>query len=482
MLVLLLAAPLAAQARLLGKLGQIEFQPCRLSAAGAPGSLEAECARITLPENYAEPAGRRISVRLALLASRASKPAPDPVVLLAGGPGQSAVEAYPLAHGALGPLLAKRNILLVEQRGTGESSPLKCPMPDWKDPQEQTVASARAQALACLKTYEGKADPRWYTTDDYIEDLEQVRKALGVAQFDLVGGSYGTRVALEYLRRHPDSLRAVFIDSVVPPELALGQDHARNLEDALDGMAQRCSADKACAARYGDLRASLRKLRDDVQRAPRTVSIRDPRTNEPLRLVFDAAALLGVARMFSYAPETVMVLPYLLGEAAAGRPEALLAQAQLIYASLPDQLAHGLELSVICSEDADLLRTDEADRDTLMGADFAAFIKAQCEVWPHRQRAADFKQPVVSSVPVLLVSGERDPVTPPRYAEQAAKTLSNSRQLVAKGQGHTPMGAGCLPRLIREFFDKLEPQKLDAHCLDAMGDAPFFIDAQGPAP
>lgn len=483
-LAVLLAMTLSppAQARLLGRLGEIEFKPCRLHTAQVPGSVEAECARITLPENAAAPGGRKISVRLALLASRASKPAPDPVVLLAGGPGQSAVEAYPMAQGALGSLLARRHILLVEQRGTGESNPLKCPLPDWKKPQAQTLAAARGQALACLSSYDGKADTHFYTTDDYIADLEQVRVAAGVAQFNLVGGSYGTRVALEYLRRHPASIRSAFIDSVVPPGLALGQDHARNLDDAIEGMSARCTADKACAASLGDIGARLRALKAQVEREPRTVTIANPRTHEPESAPFDAAALVGVARLFSYAPETIAVLPLLVSEAAKGRPEALLAQAELIYSSLPDQLAHGLELSVICAEDADLLQMREEDRDTLMGNDFTAFIRAQCEVWPHATRAADFKQPVVSSVPVLLLSGQNDPVTPPRYAEQVAKTLSNSRHLVAKGQGHTPMGAGCMPRLIREFIEKAEPQKLDAGCLEALGDAPFFIDAQGPSP
>lgn len=479
----LIAAVLALAPQLAGAQGQgpLTFTRCELQAANG-ARAEAECADFEVAEDAARPQGRRITLRIARVPSRAGRAAPDPVVFLAGGPGQSALEAYPAAQAALRPLLTRRDVLLVEQRGTGRSNPLKCTLPDWKDAATATLAAARAQALACLATYRGRADTRFYTTSDYLRDLEQVRSALGIGQFNLVGGSYGTRVALEYLRRHPDAVRSVFIDSVVPPELALGQDHARNLEEAVAATARRCSADPMCRERHGDVVTTLRQLKARVQRNAAPVTIRHPQTHAFLRVPFNEAALTGVVRLFSYAPQATALLPLLLDEAARGRPEALLAQAELLYSSLPDQLAHGMELSVICAEDVDLLRLDPADRDTLMGGAFVEFITAQCAVWPHGTRPADFKQPVVSDKPVLLLSGERDPVTPPRYAEQVARTLSNSRQLVAKGQGHTPMGEGCAPRLLRRFVETLQPQALDATCLDALGDVPFFLDYQGPPP
>jgi pimeloyl-ACP methyl ester carboxylesterase len=478
-LILLLAWPHDADAR---QQGGIEFTPCEIKAGRVAGAVAAECARFEVPENHAEPQGRRITLRVALVPSRAETPAPDPVVLLAGGPGQSAIEAYPLMQAAFKPLLARRHVLLIEQRGTGQSSPLHCALPDWKDPGDVTLEAAREQARACLRRYQGKVDTRYYATGDYIADLEQVRQALGIAQFNLAGGSYGTRVALEYLRRHPDALRSVFIDSVAPPELALGQDHARNLDEALDAMSRRCSKDAACGARYGDIGATLRSLQRQVKAKPRPVTFRHPRTYVPMTVPFGEGALLGVARLFSYDPKTTALLPLLLSEAAAGRPEALLAQAELMFGSLGDELAHGMELSVTCAEDADLLQSRPEDRDRLMGNVLPDFVRAQCEVWPHAARPLDFKQPVVSDKPVLLLSGEYDPVTPPRYAEQAARTLSNSRNLVARGEGHTPAATGCMPRLLREFVEKLQPKALDASCLDVLGDTPFFLDSLGPAP
>lgn len=477
--ILLFGLPVAASAR---TLGTIEFTSCELRTPRAQLAVPAECARFEVPEDPAATDGRRISLRLALIPARGAEPRPDPVVFLAGGPGQSAIEAYPVVQGAFKPLLAHRHVLLVEQRGTGQSSPLKCPVPDWKDPAAQDAAAARAQATACLERFAGKADPRHYTTSDYLRDLERVRVALGVAQVNLAGGSYGTRVALEYLRRHPQAVRSVFVDSVVPPELALGQDHARNLEDTLQALAARCAADAACRERHGDVAATLRRLRDELRRQPRAVTFRHPRTHQPVTAPFGESALLGVARLFSYAPHSAALLPLLLTEAAAGRPEALLAQAELLLDSLGDELAHGMELSVICAEDADLLRSRAEDAGTLLGNALPELVAAQCAVWPRGARPDDFKQPVVSDKPVLLLSGQHDPVTPPRYGDQVARTLSNSRHLVARGQGHTPVGAGCMPRLLKQFVDTLDPKGLDASCLDALGDTPFFLDYQGPGP
>jgi pimeloyl-ACP methyl ester carboxylesterase len=477
-----LAALALAAAAPAAEPGAVAFESCELNGRGAGARVKAECATLEVPENRAEPGGRRIRLRLARVRSRASRPAPDPVVLLAGGPGQSAVDMYTITQAALRPVLRNRDILMVEQRGTGESNALTCPLPDWKDPATQSLAAVRELARRCVAAYAGRADTRFYTTHDYLRDLEDARAALGIARVNLVGGSYGTRVALEYLRRYPQAVRSAFLASVVPPELALGQDHGTNLEAAVAATAERCSRDVACRDRYGDVRATLRQLQARSRAAQAPVTIRHPQTHALMRAPFNEGALVGVVRLFSYAPQATALLPLLLAEAAAGRPEPLLAQAELLYATVPEQLAHGLELSVICAEDADLLQARPQDRDTLMGSEFVEFVRAQCEVWPHGARPADFHEPVVSATPVLLLSGERDPVTPPRYAEQVARTLTNSRHLVAKGQGHTPLGEGCMPRLLRQFVEQLQPKALDASCLDALGDVPFFLDYQGPGP
>lgn len=471
------AGPAAART-----LGQIEFTPCDLKSARLPGFIEAECARFAVPENPAAAGSRKISLNLTLIAARSREPRPDLVVFLAGGPGQGAGEAYAGTAAAFAPLRKGRHLLLVDQRGTGQSNALPCPFPDWKSPKPVTVEVMRRMAADCKNELEKRADLRYYTTSDYIRDLESVRLALGAPQFNLAGGSYGTRVALEYLRRHPDAIRSVFLDSVAPPQLALGQDHARNLENALEKMSARCRSDAACLQRFGDPLRTLRELDRQLQRPSRPVRYRHPNTHQWTEAPFTRDTLGAVARLFAYAPEWLSMLPLLVDEAARGRPEAVLAQAEMVQQWVGDSLAHGMELSVLCAEDEPWYRPDPADAGTLMGAEFGKYIRAQCSVWPRGAAPADFKSPVVSDKAVLLLSGEFDPVTPPRYAAQVAATLANSRNLVARGQGHTPMAKGCMPRLLHEFVEKLKPKELDASCLDALGESPFFLDFAGTAP
>lgn len=471
----LLALSLPAQSFTLGRL---RFEPCDLPSRRAPVQA-AQCANLEVPEDPAQPQGRQLALAVAVLPSRSARPAADPVVFLAGGPGQAAREAYPIVAAALEPLRDRRHIVLLDQRGTGGSNRLACPLPDWKDPAQASVAASRRQAQDCLAGLQGRADLRQYTTGNAVRDLETLRLALGVPAYNLVGGSYGTRVGLEYLRRHPQAVRSLVLDSVVHPQLALLQDHARNLDAALAKIFGRCQATPDCAARYGDPFATARRL---MARPPVQVDFNDPVSFQPRREWFGREVLAGVLRLFSYAPESASLLPLMLDEADRGRPQALLAQAEMISRTLPDELAHGLELSVICAEDVPFLQPDPAEAQTLIGEQMTAMVRAQCELWPRGAVAADFKAPLQSDRPVLLLSGELDPVTPPANAEQARQGLSDSRHLIARGQGHIVSTRGCMPHLLRRFIDDPQPQKLDAACLDALGDTPAFLDYQGAAP
>lgn len=474
----LLALAASAEARVLGS---ITFVPCDLDSA-SNGRIKAECARLDVPENPDAPAGRSITLQLALVPARSSRAAPDPVVMLAGGPGQSALEAFPQMAAAFEPLRKHRHILLIDQRGTGKSNPLKCALPDWKDPSTQTGPALRRQAAECLARLSARADPRFYTTTDAVRDLETVRQALGAPLLNLVGGSYGTRVGLEYLRRHPDAVRTLVLDAVVPPELALLQDHAANLDAAIAAILAACHADAVCAGRFGDPRQTLARLRAELRARPRPAAYVDPLTHVPRTEMLNEALLAAIVRLYAYQPETAALLPLLLGETAEGRPQSLMAQGELIFQRLGDALAHGMELSVVCTEDAPFLRPDPADAGTLLGQQLIALTQEQCAVWPRGRLPADFKQPVSSDKPVLLLSGERDPVTPPRYAAQVARTLPNSRSLVLKGQGHTVMIRGCAPKLVRDFVHAASAAALDAACLDPLAPAPAFTSYQGPEP
>jgi pimeloyl-ACP methyl ester carboxylesterase len=476
--VLCLASSIAPAAMASG----IAFEDCDLPDAHGVPRVEAQCARFEVPENHDAPDGRSITLRVARVEARRGGAHADPVVLLAGGPGQSAVDAFVSMRAAFSRLNRDRDVLLVDQRGTGGSNRLACGLPDLQTQVEPSPAELRRLAAECLSEIGDRADVRHYTTSDYILDLERVRAALGIDQFNLVGGSYGTRVALEYLRRHPDAIRTVIVDGVVPPTLALTQDHARNLDEALEKIFASCAADETCRSRVGRPTQVLQRLHEQLRKAPIAASYPDPVDYSPKSGELTHEILAGIVRLFAYQPESAALLPLLLAEAAEGRTQPLLAQFGLLLRSLGDQLAHGMELSVTCTEDLPFLAPRAEDRQTLLGASLVEVLIAQCEVWPRGRLPEDFKRPLRSDKPVLILSGEFDPVTPPRYGDEIARTLSNSRHIVAPGQGHIAMTRGCLPRLAAEFVDAADPAVLDSACVDSLGTLPFFLDYNGFGP
>ena len=476
--VLLAAAPSARAARALGSL---QFEPCTLAAPGMPATVSAWCSSLEVPEDRTRPQARRIRLAVAWVPTDARRARPDPVFMLAGGPGQSARESFASIADAFGDVLRDRDVILVDQRGTGGSHALAC-----RDSQGHSAVTegnsddpeiARRFAERCLKNLD--ADPRFYTTGEAVADLDAVRVAIGAAQINLVGISYGTRVAQEYLRRHPATTRTVVLDGVVPAELVLGSEHARNLEDAVNRQLARCTADPACASRFGNPRQGLDELLGRLRVQPQRVRFRDPLTNESREESLTAESVAGVVRLYAYVPQLFAMLPLSLAEAEAGRPEVFMAQAGMLQSLIGEQIMHGLQLSVSCSEDADLLQPNPADQGTLMGTGFVTLIKAQCAVWPRGAVPKDFHDPVRSDRPVLLLSGDLDPVTPPRYGDQVVKYLPNGRHLVLRGQGHNVMGAGCAPRLMGRFIATADARALDAKCLDRLTYTPPFTGTYG---
>jgi pimeloyl-ACP methyl ester carboxylesterase len=467
-------------------LGTLAFAPCELGQRNTAATTAAFCTPFQVPENWQKPAARTIDLRLAMVRTTAALAERDLVVLLAGGPGQAATEVYPNAAAGFAPLLEHRNVLLLDQRGTGGSHPLKC-KDDSGDPDASTandidLANVRKQTLACLDEVSRNADPAQYTTSVALRDLEAVRQALGAPQFDLVGVSYGTRVAQQYLRRYPDAVRSVVLDSAVPNELVLGSEFAIDLDAALQAQFAECTRTPACAKAFGDPYASLYRLRDALAADAPSVAFRDPRSNAEESRPLDAQTFASVVRMFAYSSETSALLPLAIERALKSDYAPLLGQASLLTDELSELSGNGMQLSVICAEDADLLTERPEDAHLILGDAFAKVWRAQCAIWPHGSRPANFHAPIRSDKPVLILSGEFDPVTPPRYAEQIVKGLPNGRVLVAKGQGHSVMGRGCLPMLVKRFIEKLDPKNLDAGCIADFGPTPAFTSFNGAAP
>jgi pimeloyl-ACP methyl ester carboxylesterase len=474
------------------RVGSLTFKSCTVGKANTQAGVAAWCARYEVPENRAQPGGRHIGLRVAVIRSAAEQPRDDWLVFLDGGPGGAATDDYPQLQAAFGDMGRRRHLLLIDQRGTGGSNALSCEEETDEhldadagvvDQRNRIVADRLASRLSrCLEKLRARSDPAFYTTGAAIEDLEAVRQALGAPPLDLVGVSYGTRVAQQYVRTYPAAVRSIVLDSAVPNTLFLGNDHAQNLEASLRAQFARCTADAACKQRFGDPYAAMHALRQRLQTRPLTASARDPLTHTPFTHSYGAGDLASTMRLFAYSPLTAALLPLGIDEALKGNLTPLLAQEKLILDVVTERLTDGVGLSVACAEDVDGLRHNPADEDTLLGNSLVDYVIRACQGWPRGTRRADFHAPFQTRTPVLVLSGEFDPVTPARYGEEIVRGLGNARLLRARGQGHGVMSAGCMPRLLRQFIDELQPAKLDAGCLDRLGYVPAFHSYTGAGP
>jgi len=325
--------------------------------------------------------------------------------------------------------------------------------------------------------------PPFYTTAIAMGDYNQVRKAMGYDKINIMGVSYGTRSAQVYLRLFPETVRTITLDSVVPMQLTLGQEHAIALDRSVERVFEDCANDETCHSLFPhdleDLKTLLAQLRDK----PRQITIINPTSGEQQDMLVTADSLAVAIRFLSYASETQALIPLLVHEALeSGDLSRIASQAILVMSGLNEMLAKGMELSVMCSEDYPFMDFSADYSDSLMGNLLLDIVNLQCKLWPHQAVTEEFHQPVVSDLPVLLMSGERDPVTPPYYASQTAETFSNSLNLVARGQAHSVMKNNCLRDITTAFIEQGSIDDLDISCVEKILPSPFFTSLLGPNP
>lgn len=463
----------------------MHLEPCRIADLDGLVSTEARCGTLPVPEDPDEPAGTKIHLAIAVVPAISTKAKPDPLFLVAGGPGQGSIHGFAPLLSAFAGIRRERDIVMVDQRGTGGSNRLDCAIPDDAlESGELEPAQLRELAQECLPTLRGR--PQFYTTSIAVRDLDAVRAALGYARVNVYGGSYGTRVAQHYARRYPQQTRAVVLDGVVPPALALVPNIAIESHRALERVYARCAADPECDRRFPALGAQFAKLAARLTRNPVTVTLADPVTGESGKLEVTRAHLVTMARMLTYSPGTASILPLVLHEAATnGNFGPLAAQAEMIGDDLERMIAMGMHNSVVCAEDAPRF-AESVDRKALeataIGPLMQDGMQAICEVWPRGPVDADFAEPLDSAVPALLLSGEFDPATPASYGAMAAKGFRNGLHVVVPGQGHGQAQLPCVQKLLRRFIDAGSVAGLDTACIGTLEPAPFFLSFSGSAP
>jgi pimeloyl-ACP methyl ester carboxylesterase len=462
----------------------VPLHECRLEHPLRLTSIAARCGVLKVPEDRAQPGGATIDLSIAVVPALNRRSQAAPLFLLAGGPGQGAAAMYASYAAAFARVNRNHDIVLVDQRGTGKSAPLSCDYPDdWQAP-DDGMAALRQATLACLRKYGDRV--RFYTSSAAVADLAAVRGALGFAAIDLYGVSYGTRVAQLYMRRYPQSVHAVILDGVTAPEQAIGPDTPLDGERALDSIVTRCVESPDCAAAYPQLRRDLEALRRQFGPQKSLLTMDDPNSGLPLKIEFNRVMLNASLRFLSYTAAQASLLPTLVHRASEGALAPLAAQTIMTARQVADQLAAGMQNSVVCSEDVPFFAAANIDRAaisrTYQGVDQLDGLIEICKLWPRAPVDADLHSPLRSDIPTLLLSGEADPVTPPASAERAARGLTRHRHLILSGEGHGQVATGCVPRLMAEFLDSAAPDRLDAACLERHSPAPFFVSATGPAP
>ena len=442
------------------------------------------CSRVTVPEDYEAAEGRQLSLRVVRLAAGARPNSKAPLLAVAGGPGQAASEAFLFLDRMLPDVARGRDIYLVDQRGTGDSNRLDCPMDEQAVmPTAVAAEEIKEAALECLARLDG--NPALYTTSAAVRDLEAVRKALDIEQWHLFGVSYGTRVVQHYMRQYPQALRTVTMDSAVPVDVALGTDIALHSQRALDAFLARCEADSACNEAYPDLGRGLESLFRRLAEAPENLRYEDLRSGRQREMAFTRDHLVALVRLALYRSDQLSTLPPMLHEAyERNNFTALARSADRLVGRFADSIAIGMHNSVVCTEDVPFFAIDEGSADatarTYMGNSLIRALQATCEVWPRGQLDAGFHIPVSSDIPTLLLNGAADPVTPPDYAESILAHLPRGRNLVAPGQGHFVSPAACTQSIIAQFIHRESVDELDVDCLQRYEAAPLFINFNGP--
>lgn len=455
-----------------------KLSPCTIEQGPADGY----CGKLPVFENRAKGEGRKIELKIVVMPALRRDPRPDPLFVFAGGPGQGAAKI----HKAVLPMFRRvqndRDIVLIDQRGTGDSHPLNCEAPEEDRDNLDRFDEARSDALRkCLAGYD--ADPRFYITSVAMDDIDEVRRYLGYGQINLWGASYGTRAALTYLRRHGDTVRTVILDGVAPPDMALPLHTAEDSQRSLDLLISDCEKAPRCAARFPALRRNLDRVFAQLE-GGKSVSIVHPRTGKRSSPKLTRAMVAGILMRILYAPSVSALLPHLIEEAAAGDFQGLLASAFVFEgADGGMNLSQGMFYSVICSEDYPRI-----GKDAIRGATERTYIPPKvlqqmlepCEFWPRGEVKEEYYAPVISSKPVLILSGELDPVTPPSWGDRIAKHLANSRHFTIPGTGHGASGVGCVPKLIDRFLRDANPAALDGACTKKRTRPAFFLDHAGP--
>lgn len=446
----------------------------------------ADCQFISLKEDPGNSNSRTIDVYLTRIPAIQDDQKP-PVFFIAGGPGQASSELVAMFRHQFSHLLVDHDFVFVDQRGTGKSNPLDCDV-DLLEHADKTLNALEELALEkqreCLKTYDG--DLTRYTTPYAVQDLEAVRKHLGYDKVFLWGGSYGTRVIIEYLRSFPSAIAGAILDGVAPVSIQLPAFVERDGSRALDRLFEVCHSDAACEKAFPNLSAHWLTLLDTLQSKPSIVTLTHPRTQKSHRIYIDDQIVSAWTRIILYSREITPILPLALYRATQNDYSQLFSIYALGLDNLSEGISEGLQTAILCAEDRQfsLLNTQNKPDSyaRLLHLPTPKSFDRICEMFPKSILDANYFETIRSDVPTLLLSGKLDPVTPALWADKLSPQLSNSRHIIVEGGHHIVSRLGCMPRIIAKFIKAPNTlNTIEIECVDQIKTPHFFIDSAGPA-
>jgi pimeloyl-ACP methyl ester carboxylesterase len=454
------------------------LKPC----TNAEGPTDAYCGKVDVWENRTAASGRKIGLKVIVLPGLRRDAADDPLFFLAGGPGQGAAKLAKVVREIFRSLQVDRDIVLVDQRGTGDSNGLNCKPDDERLDQPPQAAVDRIRA--CLATWESKADVRFYTTSIAMDDLDNVRRFLGYSKINLYGGSYGTRAAIVYTRKYAPHVRSVVLDGVAPTDMRLPLYMARDGQRALGLLVRDCEQDSRCKERFPGLGDRLTRLLGRLGKQPQHVRLIHPRTGAEMEMDVKRSMVAGALFGALYAPQSAALVPLLIERAEKNDFQGFLALGML-NEGMAENMAEGMHFSVVCSEDAPRVVPGSIQRetaDTFLGPEMADWRMKPCDFWPRGEVEKTYYESPQLDVPALILSGELDPITPPSWGQQVASHWMNARHVVVPGIGHGTIASGCIVKVIREFVNQGNAADLNVECVQRVRRPPFFLGPSGPDP
>ncbi|HEV7668224.1 MAG TPA: alpha/beta hydrolase [Thermoanaerobaculia bacterium] len=455
---------------------RLELKPCTIEGATVP----ARCGTYEVFEHREARTGRKIGLKVVVLPATGPNPAPDPVVYFAGGPGESVTE-YAAEFTSDNALLKRRDIVLVDVRGTGGSNPLYCSYQ--KDGSRQLGLLEGFLPLAgveaCRKELEGENDLKTYTTPVLVDDVYEVVTALGYTQVNVNGGSYGSFASQAYMRRHPEGVRTAVLEGVVAYDTRLPLHFAHDAQAALDGLFAECAAEATCASAFPHLADDLREVLARVKASPARTTVVDPKTGKDVEREFAWATLVQTLRYMSYSSASAQEIPLAIHLAAKG-DYSVLARNAAVYGGALGNMPDGLYLSITCPEYVARIHDEDvapAVEGTYLGDYRVRQQREACALWPKGPLPPNYWEPLRSTIPTLLVTGERDPVTPAKDTLLVAKTLPNSRTIIVPDGAHGSnglTGRECIEDIESRFVDQGDFSGLDIEgCVAAIRRPPF---------